>query len=253
MSVRIAIPEPTSLDAEYNGRSIRPYLEAIEAAGAVPAIVPLGEPPARIAQGLASAQGILLPGSRYDVDPQIYGEESIPECAPPDPSRVAADELLLRDAFDLQKPILAICYGVQALNVWRNGALYQDIETQVGKKIDHRPGRHVVRAHAIEIAPGSRLAAMAAGNAQEQPWVNSSHHQAVRRLGDNLVVAAVSPADGVVEAVELDSAEHFVVGVQWHPERTVAESRLSRAIFEAFVAEARTWRPWRLVEPAARR
>jgi putative glutamine amidotransferase len=250
MTVRIAIPEPTSLDAAYNDRSLRPYLEAIEAAGATPAVIPLRESRERVAQGLAGIQGMLFPGSRYDVSPQIYGEESIPECAPSDPARAAVDELLFRDAFHLQKPILAICYGVQALNVWLGGSLYQDIDRQLGKRVDHSPGRRVGRAHSVEIASQSRLAALVGPGT---PWVNSSHHQAVRRVGDGLLVTATSPVDGVIEAVELDSADHFVVGVQWHPERTVVESVLSRGIFAAFVQAAQDWAARRHVEePVAR-
>ena len=251
MSVRIAIPEPTGLDADYNGRSLRPYLDALESVGTMPVVVPLEEDPARVARDLAQVCGVLLPGSRYDVDPQTYGEDSIPECAPPDPARVAADELLLQDAFNLQKPILAICYGVQALNVWRNGSLYQDLETSVGKAVNHRPGRDVVRAHPVEIFPGSRLLKLATGAGMDD-WVNSSHHQAIRRPGDNLCVAAVSPIDGVVEAVELNSTNHFVLGVQWHPERTFKESALSKAIFEAFAQAAKLWQPRQIEESVAR-
>jgi putative glutamine amidotransferase len=75
------------------------------------------------------------------------------------------------------------------------------------------------------------------------PFVNSSHHQAVRTAGDNLLIAAVSPVDGVIEAIELDSKAHFVVGVQWHPERTYTQSAFSRAIFTAFAAAASVWEP----------
>ena len=73
--------------------------------------------------------------------------------------------------------------------------------------------------------------------------MNSSHHQAIGQLGDNLIVTAVSPEDGVIEALELDSADHFVLGVQWHPERTYTASSLSRAIFAAFVKAASAWKP----------
>jgi putative glutamine amidotransferase len=244
MPVRIAIPEPTSSDAEYNQRALPQYVEALKAAGAEPVVVPLNETQERVAKLLASVQGVLLPGSKFDVDPERYGEAREPECADDDPARTAADELLLQDAFNLRKPILAICQGTQNLNVWRGGALVQDLKTAV----NHRPGREVVKAHAVEIAKGSRLNAILpapeAGNTQEGGVeVNSSHHQAIRRPGDNLRVSAVSPGDGVVEAVELDAPEHFVVGVQWHPERTYGQSGFSRAIFAAFVQAAAAWQP----------
>jgi putative glutamine amidotransferase len=194
-----------------------------------------------VARMLAGVQGVLLPGSRYDVDPQRYGEARTPECGEDDPARTAADELLLQDAFSLRKPILAICHGVQTLNVWRNGSLIQDLNTAV----NHQPGRDVVEAHAVNIAKGSRLDQLLKGNLEghghTDVQVNSSHHQAIREAGDHLRVSAVSPADGLIEAVELDASNHFVVGVQWHPERTYAQSEFSRAIFAAFVEAADAW------------
>ena len=143
MSVRIAIPEPTSKDAEYNARALPQYVDALKAAGADAVVVPLSAPQERVASLLADVQGILLPGSKFDVDPQHYGEAREPECADDDPARTAADEQLLQDAFNLRKPILAICHGVQTLNVWRNGSLIQDLKT----KVNHQPGREVVKAH----------------------------------------------------------------------------------------------------------
>jgi putative glutamine amidotransferase len=239
MPVRIAIPEPTSSDAEYNQRALPHYLEALRSAGAEPVVVPLSESQERVARLLASVQGILLPGSRFDVDPQRYGETREPECADDDPVRTAADELLLQDAFNLRKPILTICHGTQNLNVWRNGSLIQDLRTA----INHRQGREVYNAHAIRIAPESRLHKALAEAGRPKIQVNSSHHQAVRVPGDNLQVVAVSPVDGVIEAVELNAPDHFVMGVQWHPERTYAHNAFSRAIFAAFIREAASWRP----------
>jgi putative glutamine amidotransferase len=189
-------------------------------------------------------QGILLPGSRFDVDPQRYGEEPIPESSESDPSRTAVDELLLQDAFNLHKPILAVCGGTQNLNVWLNGTLVQDLKTAV----DHRPGRDVVQAHPVRIAPRSLLAGLVPEAYPAEPEVNSSHHQAIGRPGDGLLVSAVSSADGVVEAVELDSRDHFVLGVQWHPERTYTQSAFSRAIFAAFVQAAAVWQPRKIEE-----
>jgi putative glutamine amidotransferase len=242
MCVHIAIPEPTSSDLAYNQRALPQYFFALHAAGATPILVPLHERQDRVARLLAGVQGILLPGAALDVDPQRYGETAIPECGEADPARAAADELLLQDAFNLNKPILGICLGAQTLNVWRNGSLIQDLKTVV----NHKPGRSVVEAHSIRIEPGSRLAGMVPQIERPEPRVNSSHHQAIRVPGDNLLVSAVSPLDGVVEAVELDSADHFVVAVQWHPERTYTGSAFSRAIFSAFVQAAVVWQPRRI-------
>jgi putative glutamine amidotransferase len=245
MTIRVAIPEPSSLDPEYNARSLPPYLAALRASGAEPVIIPLDEPRQVVARVLAETNAILLPGSRYDVDPESYGEMRIPECAEADPARSAADELMLEHSFELRKPILAICYGAQALNVWRGGSLIQHLETPV----NHQPGRQVLEAHPVQIDPGSRLATLAqAGEAM----VNSSHHQAIRAVGGSLRVGATSPADAVVEAVELDSPDHFVVAVQWHPERTFDSSALSRELFAEFIRAAASWKPRRIEESVAR-
>jgi putative glutamine amidotransferase len=248
MGIRIAIPEPTSSNPEYNERALPQYVNALKAAGAEPVVVPLHESQERVAKLLANVQGVLLPGSPHDVDPQRYGEARAAECADDDPARTAADELLLQDAFNLRKPILAICHGTQTLNVWRNGSLIQDLKTAV----NHRPGREVVEAHAVRVAQGSRLAQILSANTDAVIQVNSSHHQAIQRPGDNLRVTAVSSGDRVIEAVELDAPEHFVVGVQWHPERTYAQKGSSRAIFSAFVQAAAAWEPQQMGEPGQR-
>jgi putative glutamine amidotransferase len=249
MSVHIAIPEPTSTDSAYNQRSLPPYLAALHSAGMTPVLVPLHERQDRVARVLLTVQGILLPGSGYDVDPERYGDTRIPECGPTDPARTAVDELLLQDAFNLHKPILAICAGLQSLNVWRNGTLIQHLTTSV----NHSPGREVLDAHSIHITPGSRLAAMLPPSLlvpgdRLETVVNSSHHQAIRAVGDTLIVSAVSPADNMIEAVELDSPSHFVVAVQWHPERTYTYSAFSRALFSAFAQAASIWEPRRIEE-----
>ena len=234
MCVHIAIPEPTGFDSAFNQRSLPAYLAALRSAGAMPIIVPLHEHQDRVARLLAGVQGVLLPGRESDVDPQRYGEAAIPESAAPDPARAAVDELLLQDAFNLHKPILAICYGIQTLNVWLNGSLVQDLKTSV----NHSPEDNLAEAHPIRIAPGTRLASL---SQVDEPQVNSSHHQAIKISGDGLLVSAVSLRDGVVEAVELDSREHYVLGVQWHPERTYTQSAFSRAVFAAFVQAAAVW------------
>jgi len=263
MSVHIAIPEPTSPQSvkdssAYNLRSLPQYLHSLISAGATPIPIPLHESPQRVAKILSTVQGILLPGSPADIDPQKYGEARNPHSADPDPARAAVDELLLQDAFNLHKPILAICQGAQALNTWCNGTLIQDIPTQVGMEIDHAPGRTLLEAHAVDVTPGTRLAALIPrhahtnGHSEDENlghlYINSSHHQAIRTPGDNLIVSAVSPLDKVIEAVELASPIHFVLAVQWHPERTYDASAFSRNIFHAFVHAAETWKPRRIEE-----
>jgi putative glutamine amidotransferase len=265
MCVHIAIPEPTGSDPAFNQRSLPAYRAALRSAGAMPIIIPLHERQDRVARLLAGVQGVLLPGSNFDVDPQRYGEAPIPECGKTDPARAAVDELLLQDAFNLHKPILAVCGGMQTLNVWLNGSLVQHLTTAV----DHDPEildpeggggfnprikpAESTRAlapevHPLRITPGSRLAGLVPRTSADEPQVNSSHHQAIKIPGDGLMVSAISPQDGVVEAVELDSREHFVLAVQWHPERTYSDSAFSRALFAAFVQAATVWQPRRIEE-----
>jgi len=146
---RIAIPEPCSYDAEYNGRSLPPYLRAVEAAGGEPIVISLAQSPEELAKRITGCAAVLLPGSRADVDPQKFSAERNPKTAPADPLRDAADELLLQDAYNLHKPIFGICYGLQSLNVWRTGSLVQHIES----KINHS-ARGIEFAHQVVIEPG---------------------------------------------------------------------------------------------------
>jgi putative glutamine amidotransferase len=237
MPIRVAIPEPSSSDAEYNSRSLPSYCEALRLAGAEPVVIRYVSPKEEIDRLLAESQGILLPGSRFDVEPERYGEARIPECGEADPARSEMDGILLAHAFRLRKPILAICHGMQSMNVWAGGKLVQHLTTS----INHSPGRTIGEAHAVEIAPGSNLAAIAQKSSAVDVKVNSSHHQAVRIAGDRFRVTARCPGDDVIEAIELDDVTHFVVGVQWHPERTYAESALSREIFSEFVRAVGGW------------
>jgi putative glutamine amidotransferase len=256
---RIAIPEPTSTNAAYNQRSLPQYIRAIEAAGGIAVPIPLHESPASQASMLASCSGVLLPGSPADVDPARYGQQAAPATAAKDVSREAADNLLLQDAFAFAKPVLGICYGLQSLNVWRRGSLIQDLphplEATPGGDasiVNHEPGREVQNAHPVLVTRGSRLSRLEPSAEQEELSVNSSHHQAVDRPGDQLVVAAISPVDGVIEALEGAEPQQFVVAVQWHPERSYESSQSSRALFAAFLEAARSWEPPATSIPAGR-
>lgn len=237
MKPRIAIAEPTSSNPEYNQRALPQYVSALEAEGAEPVIVPAGATPHEIAKLVTRCEGVLLPGSPADVDPQKFGAERHPKTAFADPGRDNVDELLLQDAHNLRKPVLGICYGLQSLNVWRTGTLLQHIENT---GVNHEAGRNVQFAHHVQIVPESKLATML-GTMQIN--VNSSHHQSAERPGDGLRVVATCPEDGIIEAVEGNAPDHFVVAVQWHPERTYQVDEPSKAIFRGFVQAAGTWKP----------
>lgn len=237
---RIAIPEPCSYDPDYSRRALPPYLEALESAGGEPVIIPLSAAPEEIARQISSCSGILLPGSKADIDPQKYGAQRHPKTAAADALRDSADELLLQDAYNMHKPVLGICYGLQSLNVWRTGTLVQHIESAV----NHSPADKNAMAHEVSVEPDSALARQLglgpnSGNLQ----VNSSHHQAADVVGDALRVVARSEGDSVVEAVEGTLPGHYVMAVQWHPERSFAQDQPSRSLFQSFVEAARHWRP----------
>jgi putative glutamine amidotransferase len=243
---RIAIPEPNFSDREYSERSWPQYARAVQFAGGEAVMVPLRDSPAKVAQLVASCEGVLLPGSPADVNPQKYGEEAVADCAAADAAREAVDELLLQDASNLYKPLLGICYGFQALNVWRGGTLVQHLNTAV----NHSAGRTVADAHAIELDARSRLRRILGLGSRTNMMVNSSHHQAIGILGDGLIKSAWSPDDGVVEAAEVHG-DHFLMGVQWHPERVLDESKAAQCLFQSFVDAAAAWEPRMIRESVA--
>ena len=239
MPPRIAIPVPHAGDREYAERSLPQYEKAVEMAGGEPVRIPLDQPPAEVMKLIERCDAVLLPGSKADVDPAKYDAPRDPQTAASDSGRDTVDELLLQDAYNMRKPLLGICYGLQILNVYRTGTLIQHIESPV----KHDAGRKVAVAHTVEVEPRSKLAQIVTpgdpeGRTLPVP-VNSSHHQAADVVGDGLRVVARSPQDGVIEALEGTSPDHFVLAVQWHPERSVDEDEPSRAIFRALVEAAR--------------
>jgi len=235
MKPLIAIPEPCSYDKEYSARAFQPYLKAIDSCGGQPAPISLDASPDDIARTVRGCSAVLLPGSKADVDPQKYGAAKHAATAPADPQRDAADELLLQDAYSQRKPILGICYGLQALNVWRTGTLVQHLETPV-----QHSGSRAEIAHQARIVPGSGLSALLA-SAASQIGVNSSHHQAAEKTGDGLRVAARCPEDGTIEAVEGIDPQHYVLAVQWHPEKNFDRDPVSRRLFESLIEAAKQW------------
>jgi putative glutamine amidotransferase len=238
MRPRIAIPLPHSSDQKYGEQALPQYERAVEAAGGEAVRIPLDQPPAQVMKLIERCDAVLLPGSNADVDPAKYDAPKHPKTDPADPKRDTVDELLLQDAYNMRKPVLGICYGLQILNVYRSGTLLQHIESPV----NHAAGRTVPVAHTAEVEPGSKLAEIVGEGAGEKfviP-VNSSHHQSAEVIGDGLRTVAHCPDDGIIEAVEGTSADHFVLAVQWHPERSVDEDERSRAIFRALIAAAKT-------------
>ena len=267
MRPRIAIPMPHSSDQKYGERALPQYEHAVERAGGEPVRIPLDQAPAQVMKLIERCDAVLLPGSNADVDPAKYGAPRHPKTDAADPRRDTVDELLLQDAYNMRKPVLGICYGLQILNVYRSGTLLQHIESA----INHEAGRTIPVAHTVELDPQSKLAHIVArarstesgpaveghGFSRTGPTaepsaelatgdrvlipVNSSHHQSADVVGDGLHVVARCPDDGIIEAIEGTTPEHFVLAVQWHPERSAEDDEGSRAVFRALIeaAEAR--------------
>lgn len=203
---------------------VQPYARAIEAAG----VTPLLEE-ARPGITLGSCCGLLLTGGG-DVDPALYGETALPETQAPDADRDSAESALIEEALVRDLPLLAICRGMQLLNVHMGGSLVQDLPT-TSRHVRRTPDRGLP-AHPVVIEPGTMLATIA----QRREWqVNSRHHQAVARLGSEVRVSARDPEDGTIEAIELP-LRRFVLGVQWHPENQVSETSGQPDLFRRFAA-----------------
>ena len=246
---------PHFSDREYAERAIPQYERAVELAGGEAVRVGLDQTPDAISKVIERCDGVLLPGSKADVDPARFKAARSTHTAAADPRRDAVDDLLLEDAYRLRKPVLGICYGLQSLNVNREGSLVQHIPDFLPEekraKVNHEAGSKIAVAHAVEIEPNSRLAEIVSDNGAGQRSevrgsiglpVNSSHHQSAEAIGDGLRIVARCPDDGIIEALEGTAPDHFVLAVQWHPERSVDSDEASRAIFRAFLAAASNWR-----------
>ena len=215
----------------------REYSEAVEASGGLPILIPLIPDESYIAGVVRGLDGILLPGCDTDVDPSYYSEDPHPALGNVIPEKDQTDLLVLAEAERLNLPVLAICYGIQVLNVSRGGTLIQDIPSQVDNYIKHQQGRPAARnSHAIRIEDESLLSAMAdSGEVGSDVKVNSHHHQSIRETGTNLRPIAWAN-DGVVEGIQDVRPDRFVLGVQWHPELSWSTDRISRAVFDTFIA-----------------
>ena len=189
----------------------RTYIDAIVRGGHIPLVIPDNP----TAASLLEKVDILLLIGGDDIEPRRYGEEPLPECGETEPERDRFESALLDEAVRLRKPVFGICRGVQMINVYFGGTLYQDIPTQYGTNLDHKCGgpRITEIVHSVAIAPESRLRAVLG---VDSLGVNSSHHQAVKDLAPGFRVSATAP-DGIIEGIE--SATLPVAGVQFHPER----------------------------------
>ena len=201
-----------------------PYAHAVELAGMEPVLRDAVD-----GLEIGECRGLLLTGGS-DVDPQLYGETAVPETEPPDPVRDAVEGALIDQALGRDLPLLAICRGMQILNVHLGGSLVQHLPTAAHHV--RRTKDRSLPAHQVTIEAGTRLAAIAGA----ETWaVNSRHHQAVARLAPGLQICARDPEDGTVEAVEMPS-RRFVLAVQWHPENQAPVDAGQLKLFQSFAA-----------------
>ena len=212
------------------------YIRAVtEVLGAVPVIFPACPAGADCATLIDRLDGILLTGSRSNVQPDLYGGPGHAEGTPEDPSRDATTIPLIRAAIAAGVPVLAICRGLQELNVALGGTLHQRLQDLPGR-IDHSTPMvasaaiRIAKAHAVTVVPGSWLHGVAR---DRTIVVNSLHNQGIDRLAAGLVVEGTAP-DGTIEAVRVANGAGFAVGVQWHPEYDFRTDAISRRIFESF-------------------
>jgi putative glutamine amidotransferase len=215
------------------------YVRVLVRAGAVPWIIPLVHEDTETLRAIyEQLDGVFLPGG-VDVDPQTYREERHPFCGRTDPARDWTELMLTQWAMDDRKPILAVCRGMQVMNVAAGGSLFQDLSAQHPQAIKHdyfptqdRYSRDM-RAHDVQVAGGSRLAA---AMGVTRAVVNSMHHQGIKQLAPGLVANALAP-DGLIEGVE-GVGEHFMIGVQWHPEDLADSDPAMRSLFDAYISAA---------------
>jgi putative glutamine amidotransferase len=226
------------------------YVRAVvDGAGALPVLLPSLVPPLPLRELLAGLDGLLLTGATSNIEPHHYAEAGDDEKR--DPARDASTLSLVPLAIEMRVPVLALCRGLQEVNVALGGTLHQQVHAVDGYA-DHREDLDAPLdvqygpAHPVDLVTGGLLERINGGPRAE---VNSLHGQGIARLGRGLAIEATAP-DGLVEAVRLESEDTFLLAVQWHPEWKVRDNPFSLGIFEAFGAACRRRRA-RRAEPQA--
>jgi len=221
---------PTPFAFDYLKRS---YYEAVERSGGVPVILPNTKRLEQVDELLNTVDGLIISGGN-DVDPRFYRERRKARLFNPTPERDLFEIKLVKRAKATQVPILAICRGMQLLNVAFGGTLYQDFSLEKSF-FDHtlEGSKRYKERHGVIIQSGSKLFQIIQ---RSKIKVNTSHHQMVKEIAPELVATAWSEGDGVVEAIE-SRDDHFLLGVQWHPE--LLKDRSSKALFDSLMLSAR--------------
>ncbi len=214
------------------------YADAVIRAGGLPLILPYSEEPGCVDSYLERISGLVVTGGAFDVPPELYGESPRDGLGVLKEDRTEFESALIRGALERNVPVLGICGGMQLFNVVMGGTLLQDIGRELARPADHEQKHDRTQPqHPVEIKDGTLLSELLG---KGQVMVNSTHHQAVNKLGRGVVVSAVAP-DGVAEAIELPS-HPFALGVQWHPELLLNSIPLHLGLYRGLVNKARETR-----------
>lgn len=211
------------------------YSEAVLRAGGLPFVLPYSDDSLVIDAYLDRVSGVVISGGAFDVPPELYGETAREGMGPTKPARTTFEMAVLKAALQRRIPVLGICGGMQLINVAYGGTLVQDLKLELPTAASHQQNHDRSQPlHPVEVREGSVLAECVG---KGQLMVNSTHHQAVKTVGNGLQASAVAP-DGVVEGIESKDGS-FVVGVQWHPEAMVETVPPHLGVYKTLVNKAR--------------
>jgi putative glutamine amidotransferase len=229
--------EQTGVEAKRDGlySLASRYCDAIENAGGLPIIIPHSRSRIQISHLLKRIDGLLISGGGFDIDPAYYREQPIAKLGKINPQRTFTELEAIAFGLKGDLPMLGICGGAQAINVALGGSLYQDIPTQCPAALKHQQEEYGENyGHLVDVTHGTLLYKICDCKTLK---VNTTHHQAIRRLGEGLAINAIAP-DGVIEGIESKN-QSFVLGLQWHPEVLAHTEVLQRKIFSSFVSACR--------------
>lgn len=209
------------------------YVQSVLRAGGIPFILPVLEDDEAVIAQAKAMDGLILSGG-HDINPLYYGEQSLPKQGSPFPERDHSEALLIQEMIQQRKPVFAICRGIQILNTAFGGTLYQDTSYMEEETLKHdQYHQPALETHSISIEAESLLYSVLGS----QTLTNSFHHQTIKEVAPGFRTTAVAD-DGVIEAIEREDSDTFVLGVQWHAEMMTKKHERMQRLFDRFVAEA---------------